>query len=203
MEEIIHLASQKNAFKKLNKVHSYKVFFLNEKDQTEFCSYWKKYCKKMIEAQDSAFLKKTRKYFKKIYLEEKDDAFAKNFSIQKINEVKGYGLFAKEDLQKGEVFTHYAGIMRKDNQQISKKNRYVFGFTGTEKLKEWTIDASKVCNIASLMNHSETPNVDSYEYYDFEGPNIVFEALRNISKGEELTYDYGKEYWEGFGETPQ
>jgi SET domain-containing protein len=44
-----------------------------------------------------------------------------------------------------------------------------------------------------LYNHSPEPNVEYVE----DGPRtIAFVALRDIEPGEELTIDYGEEWWE-------
>jgi len=46
-----------------------------------------------------------------------------------------------------------------------------------------------------LFNHSSTPNVAYYREESTLGPELVLYALRNISKGEELFYSYGDEWW--------
>ena len=59
---------------------------------------------------------------------------------------------------------------------------------------KWCYDALNVRNHTAFFNHSTNPNVECFEYYDKEGPHIVFYACRMIPQGEELMLDYGKDY---------
>ena len=45
----------------------------------------------------------------------------------------------------------------------------------------------------SLYNHSGEP---SAEYVQHEDDSLAFMALRDIAEGEEITIDYGSEWWE-------
>jgi hypothetical protein len=50
-----------------------------------------------------------------------------------------------------------------------------------------------------LYNHAADPNVE----YDQDRPDLLrFFALRTIHAGEELTIDYGEEWWETRGLKP-
>ncbi|PIS01451.1 MAG: hypothetical protein COT84_02130 [Chlamydiae bacterium CG10_big_fil_rev_8_21_14_0_10_35_9] len=196
------MSLQDQTFKKINKQYTPLSFFANPKDEAEFFDYWKRYSKRMIEAQDPSLVKKVSRLFKSIEKEKNDDLFVKDLEIKKVNDLIGWGVFAKRKIPKKTILTHYAGIIKKD-RQVSNKNRHVFGFTGTEKLKNWVIDSESVTNMGSLINHSKNGNVEAMEYYDKKGPKIVFETIRDIEKGEELTYDYGEGYWKGLKEKPR
>ena len=58
----------------------------------------------------------------------------------------------------------------------------------------WTIDGSTRSNTARYANHSCRPNAES----DLVRGKIVLRALKNIASGEEITYDYGREYFDLF-----
>jgi len=59
----------------------------------------------------------------------------------------------------------------------------------------WTIDGSRRWNKARYVNHSCRPNAEPIER---RGPIIVYVARRRIKEGEEITVDYGKDYFEAF-----
>lgn len=60
---------------------------------------------------------------------------------------------------------------------------------------QYVIDANVRGNVAKWINHSCAPNCKAYVIEDEGGDprkdRVVVEALRNISPGEEITYDYG------------
>ena len=60
--------------------------------------------------------------------------------------------------------------------------------------RQWTIDGSPRWNVGRYLNHSCEPNAKPV----LRKGRIVFVALRLIAPGEEITYDYGKEYFDYF-----
>jgi SET domain-containing protein len=57
-----------------------------------------------------------------------------------------------------------------------------------------------VLGYGMLYNHSSEPNL----FHRTAGRlTIEFVALRDIEEGEELTHDYGEEYWADRGKTPR
>ena len=56
----------------------------------------------------------------------------------------------------------------------------------------WAIDGSPRRNTARYINHSYKPNAVPYGV----GRKIKIYAKRTIQPGEEITYDYGKEYFD-------
>jgi hypothetical protein len=59
----------------------------------------------------------------------------------------------------------------------------------------WVIDGSPRWNVARYINHSCRPNAKPVIR---KGRSIVFVAVRPIEPGEEITYDYGPEYFDYF-----
>ena len=69
------------------------------------------------------------------------------------------------------------------------QNRYYFDLN-----TRWAIDGADRRNTARYINHSCKPNAEPYETRG----KIKIYARRGIKPGEEITYDYGKEYFEQF-----
>jgi hypothetical protein len=59
----------------------------------------------------------------------------------------------------------------------------------------WTIDGSSRRNHARYVNHSCRPNVEAIER---RGGVIVYIARKKIQPEDEITVDYGKDYFEAF-----
>jgi uncharacterized protein len=104
----------------------------------------------------------------------------------------GLGLFAIKPIKRGAYIATYRGP-RISTEEADRRERlgakYMF-----ELNSRWTIDGSPRWNVARYMNHSCWPNAKPIT----RKGRIVFVALRLIAPGEELTYNYGPEYFEYF-----
>lgn len=98
----------------------------------------------------------------------------------------GLGLFANEPISKNACIIEYVGRTLTKEEAETSKSKYLFEI-GPRK----TIDGTARTNLARYINHSCKPNAEAEIH---RGRVFVF-ALRNIAKGEELTYHYGKEYF--------
>lgn len=100
----------------------------------------------------------------------------------------GLGLFAVKRIKRGGYIATYRGP-RLANEEADRREargaRYMF-----ELNSKWSIDGSPRANVARYINHSCYPNATPI----IRGGKIVIRALRTISPGEEITYDYGPEY---------
>lgn len=96
----------------------------------------------------------------------------------------GKGLFAMQDIPKGKCVVEYVGKPVSDEYNVHLKYLFEVG-------KNRTIDGNIPENIAKYINHSCRPNCEA------EGPSgrVFIMSRRGIKAGEELTYDYGKEYF--------
>lgn len=99
----------------------------------------------------------------------------------------GKGLFAGERIPKGACIIEYIGTAVSKAQAERMSGKYLF-----EVARGRTIDGNIPANKARFINHSCKPNCEA------DGPpgRVFILALRTITEGEELTYDYGEEYFE-------
>jgi hypothetical protein len=100
----------------------------------------------------------------------------------------GLGLFAGEDIKKGELIIEYIGnILNKEESDKVAANQYLF-----EVNRNKTIDGSVRWNIARYCNHAcnEAGNAES----EIKNKRVFVKATRNIKEGEEIVYDYGEEF---------
>jgi uncharacterized protein len=105
----------------------------------------------------------------------------------------GLGLFAQKPFKKGEYIVTYRGrrISNAEADELEARgSRYMF-----EINSRWTIDGSSRWNRARYVNHSCRPNAEAVER---KGRKIVYVARRRIKPDEEITVDYGKNYFDAF-----
>jgi len=98
----------------------------------------------------------------------------------------GLGLFAEEDILKGAYIIEYFGREISEKEEYTSKSLYLFEIT-----KKKTIDGTIRENTARYINHSCRPNCEA----EIKKGRVLIFAKRNIKKGEELAYDYGKEFF--------
>lgn len=101
----------------------------------------------------------------------------------------GLGLFATDKIAKGEFIIEYVGPLLTDKEADKKGGKYLF-----EVDKDKTIDGSARSNTARYINHSCDANCEALN----ESGHIRIYAKKIIPEGEELTYNYGKEYFDEF-----
>lgn len=110
-----------------------------------------------------------------------------HFKIVKVKRgLAGLGLFAGENIKKGEMIIEYIGnILNKEEADKKVSSQYLF-----EINRNKTIDGTPRWNIARYANHSCTPNAES----DVKKGRVFVIAIKNIKEGEEIVYDYGEEF---------
>lgn len=105
-------------------------------------------------------------------------------SVRRAN--TGRGLFAIEPIPKGACIIEYIGVPISEEEAAEDNGKYLFEVDPGK-----TIDGNIKENTARYINHSCRPNCEA------DGPkgHVYILATRNIKAGEELFYDYGKEYF--------
>ncbi len=106
--------------------------------------------------------------------------------------ITGFGLFATKLIKRHGYIATYRGKLLPNEEAERREMRgakYMF-----ELNSKWTIDGSPRWNVARYINHSCWPNAKPVT----RKGKIVIVAQRDISPGEEITYDYGKEYFDYF-----
>jgi uncharacterized protein len=113
----------------------------------------------------------------------------------------GLGLFATEPIKKGAFIAEYKGrrVTSEEADRLeASDSRYMY-----ELNSRWTVDGSGRHNIARYANHSCRPNAESDVIRGDRargrtGGMVILRAIRNIKPGDEITYDYGRDYFNGF-----
>ncbi len=101
----------------------------------------------------------------------------------------GLGVVTLEPIEKGGFIIEYVGPVLNKEQADKHGGKYLF-----ETSKNRFIDGSSRSNTARYLNHSCKPNCE----VEIKGGHILILAKREIKVGEELEYDYDKEYFDEF-----
>ena len=108
------------------------------------------------------------------------------------SKIHGKGCFAKIDIPKGTYIIEYKGekITKREAEKRGERDNkrgtvYIF-----ELNKRYDIDGWIKGNEAKYINHSSYPNCEAVNVAEKE---IWIVAIKDIKKGEEITYDYGFE----------
>ena len=98
----------------------------------------------------------------------------------------GLGLYAETDIPKGACIIEYTGVQLSKEQEEKSNSKYLFEINARK-----TIDGAPRWNTARYINHSCRPNCEP----NIHKARVYIHAKRKIKAGEELNYDYGKNYF--------
>lgn len=103
----------------------------------------------------------------------------------------GLGLFAEVDIPKDRRIIEYGGwlISTKEGDDLEDRNKYIFNVNS-----RWDLDGSPRWNTTRYINHACRPNSEAMTI----GNRIMITSRKKILAGEEITYNYGKEYFNGY-----
>lgn len=113
------------------------------------------------------------------------------------SKVHGTGVFALKDIPEGTKIIEYVGrkITKKESDdvfdkqfaQYEKDKKKYPGVYLFELNKKYDLDGDVSWNPAKYINHSCSPNCET----DIIKGHIWIIAIKDIKKGEEISYDYG------------
>lgn len=101
----------------------------------------------------------------------------------------GLGLFATKLIRRGTFIVRYTGRMLPNRIADELDTKYLF-----EVNARWTVDGSSRKNVARYVNHSCRPNAEA----DVKKKKILISAIKTIHPGDEITYNYGRDYFNAF-----
>lgn len=103
----------------------------------------------------------------------------------------GLGMFATEAIPKNRRIVEYTGTKLRNDfvEKMPGRPRYLYDLNS-----RYTIDGSPRSNLGRYANHSCRPNAEIIEYRG----RVWVKSKRAIQPGEEVTYNYGKAYFDEF-----
>src|SRR5277367_3956375 len=105
----------------------------------------------------------------------------------------GLGLFATTTIEPDAPIVTYRARRIPTWEAHERERRFGAKYM-FEVTSRWSIDGSSRRNLGRYINHSCRPNAEAW----LRKGQIVFVALRRIRPGEEITLDYGEEYFDLF-----
>jgi SET domain-containing protein len=101
----------------------------------------------------------------------------------------GLGLFATRAIAAGRRIIQYVGPILTSEEVERRTGRYFFSID-----EEYAVDGSARTNLARYVNHSCRPNAEAF----VEGKRIWIWSKRAIEPDEQITIDYGKQYFDDY-----
>jgi SET domain-containing protein len=113
--------------------------------------------------------------------------------VRKRSKLHGFGVFAREPINKNKRIIDYAGELVSNKVSEKREDRYLKkGCIWVFRVnRAWSRDAAVGGNIARFINHSCTPNC--WIEVDAKTKTIWIRAAKAIKPGQELVYDYNTE----------
>ena len=118
---------------------------------------------------------------------------------------KGLGCYAAEDRSSGQWVCDYRGevidFAQRAVRYVSEEPEYLFHLGGGAVAGSHVyIDAVDSDHASRSINHAQHPCLEPR--VSLAERRVAFYALRDIKAGEELSFDYGEQYWLERGVAP-
>jgi len=126
-----------------------------------------------------------------------------NSTVQFVNSEIGHGLFAVEPLTVGLVIGEYTGVINLRHLFSAKRETtYIMEYPiPMPPGFRWSIDAKGLGNFTRFINHSKKANCEISVAYDGFIFRLLVITKLEVKAGEQLTLDYGLDYWRQRGQT--
>lgn len=111
----------------------------------------------------------------------------KKFKVKK--STAGLGLFSLQTFGKDDFLLEYTGELISEKEADQRGGKYLFSVNS-----KFCIDGRDRKNISRYINHSCRPNCEVF----ISGKKVLIHAKKKIQPKDELTYNYGKEYFNDF-----
>lgn len=112
-----------------------------------------------------------------------------------ISDTVGLGVFAQEEIPVDAFIGEYTGVVRRSSI-LHPLNDYSFKYPINDSIgRTLEINAQEWGNFTRHINHSYEPNLDALIAFHDGIYRAIFVAIRPIEPGEQLTYNYGENYW--------
>lgn len=111
----------------------------------------------------------------------------KNHNLVVRRSSSGLGLFTLTPIAADQQIIESIGTVLSEEEAKQVGGKYLFDLGNNLAL-----DCSSRDNLARYINHSCNPNAEAYTF----GSRVCLWSLRAIDDGEEITTDYGQEYFE-------
>lgn len=152
--------------------------------------------RKCANAAEDRLYKRQQKWLGIYYEKEIREGFFPRVTIRWIDSVIGYGLFAEQKFAPGDFIGEYTGVLRYQKPFSVNPSDYKYYYSIVEgKRSRYYIDAVEQGNHCRFINHSFQGNLQPITIFSCGIMHIILVAKTAISIGDQLTYDYGEEYW--------
>uniref|UniRef100_A0A0N5AZZ0 Histone-lysine N-methyltransferase n=1 Tax=Syphacia muris TaxID=451379 RepID=A0A0N5AZZ0_9BILA len=126
---------------------------------------------------------------------------------ERITSKKGFGVFAKKDILKGTDLAEYLGVVIPKDDYLAKlklrasHHNLEMSYFGIQLTSQYYLDGRNFGGMARTMNHSCDPNCQVAAITVDGICRLKITTIRDITKNEEITFDYDSEVQEGLVST--
>jgi len=110
-----------------------------------------------------------------------------NLEIRYIDDTKGFGVFTNENIEKGNIVEICYSLKLKKTEIQHSNHDYLFFNNATD-------EHYLPFGFGSIYNHNFDANLH-WKLTLTEKNIIEFYSIKDIKSGEELTHNYGENYW--------